>query len=126
LYESVFSKARDYFGPAVSKDPNETRADEMSDDSTDDELINNWIQEAAGFSPQIEGKPTSPFRHLTALFNTRTDTKVLLAKWQPAAQSSPENAEGYDFDEFEKFMSDENLLEQLHPYSNDDLESFLL
>jgi len=95
-------KARDYFGPAVSKDPNETRADEMSDDSTDDELINNWIQEAAGFSPQIE------------------------AKWQPAAQSSPENAEGYDFDDFEKFMSDENLLEQLHPYSNDDLESFLL
>jgi len=88
--------------PAVSKDPNETRADEMSDDSTDDELINNWIQEAAGFSPQIE------------------------AKWQPAAQSSPENAEGYDFDDFEKFMSDENLLEQLHPYSNDDLESFLL
>ena len=53
-------KARDYFGPAESKDPNETRADEMSDDSTDDELINNWIQEAAGFSPLIEGKPDSP------------------------------------------------------------------
>ena len=45
----------------MSKDPNEARADEMSDDSTDDELINNWIQEAAGFSPQIEGKHDSPF-----------------------------------------------------------------
>ena len=63
-------------------------------------------------------------RPLQLYFNHKLT--INLAKWQPAAQSSPENAEGYDFDDFEKFMSDENLLEQLHPYSNDDLESFLL
>jgi len=42
------------------------------------------------------------------------------------AQSSP--IDEYGFDDFDAFtsMSDANLMNELHPYSNDDLESFLL
>ena len=42
------------------------------------------------------------------------------------AQSSP--IDDYGFDDFDAFasMTDANLMNELHPYSNDDLESFLL
>lgn len=84
----------------MSKDPSEASGTEFETDchsSDDDALITDWIQEAQN--------------GITV---------------KPMAQSSP--IDEYGFDDFDAFtsMSDANLMNELHPYSNDDLESFLL
>jgi hypothetical protein len=93
-----------YFGPDVSKDPSDDMTSEMSPCSelvSDDDLISDWIQEA-----------------------TRGCGEVI-------TQSSPIDAgrnDKADFNLFDyEFIDEQTIMtNELHPYSNDDLESFLL
>ena len=88
-----------YFGPDVSKDPSEMTSDTCSDIVSDDDLISDWIQEAArGCHGQVQSSPIDEERKVN------------------------------DFDLFDyEFVDEQQLMtNELHPYSNDDLESFLL
>jgi len=84
----------------VSKDPSDDMTSEMrspcSEIVSDDDLISDWIQEAT--------------------------------QGQAVAQSSPIDAKINDFNLFDYEFVDEATImtNELHPYSNDDLESFLL
>jgi len=83
----------------VSEDPSEVTSEICSEIVSDDDLISDWIQEAArGCCQVVQSSPIDDERKVN------------------------------DFDLFDyEFVSEQTIMtNELHPYSNDDLESFLL
>jgi len=99
-----------YFGPDASKDPSDDMTSEMSPCSelvSDDDLISDWIEEAT----RVGGGAGCQVVQSSPIDAGRNNKSVI----------DDFNLFDYEFVDEQTMMTNE-----LHPYSNDDLESFLL